>query len=208
MGGPFDWTIIHSGHRFPNRTCVHFSAERLSNWSQALGRLLQIPHKPPITGKNVSIRRPLMIFLASAILACAGAAAVALNDPADWRPRALVGLLLMLSIASEMLSVEVRGLRLSGSFLSLVLAMALLGPAPAAAIGFASMLIDALVTRRSIDRALVNLATFATFPLVALESSTSLKKNVVFTAPPPRASACAPAGRHSPSCHDPESSRS
>jgi putative nucleotidyltransferase with HDIG domain len=107
-----------------------------------------------------------MIFLASAILACAGAAAVALNDPADWRPRALVGLLLMLSIASEMLSVEVRGLRLSGSFLSLVLAMALLGPAPAAAIGFASMLIDALVTRRSIDRALVNLATFATFPLV------------------------------------------
>jgi putative nucleotidyltransferase with HDIG domain len=106
------------------------------------------------------------MFLASAGLLAAGAAAVALNDPADWHPGALVGLLLVLAIGSEMLSVEVRGLRLSGSFLSLVLAMALLGPAPAAALGFVSMLVDAAVSRRSFERALVNLATFATFPLL------------------------------------------
>ena len=60
---------------------------------------------------------------------------------------------------------EIRGLRLSGSFLALVLAMALLGPAPAAAIG------SPRAARRAgrappLVRALVNLATFATFPLV------------------------------------------
>ena len=37
---------------------------------------------------------------------------------------------------------EVRGLRLSGSFLSIVLAMALLGPAPAVALGVASVAVD------------------------------------------------------------------
>jgi putative nucleotidyltransferase with HDIG domain len=107
-----------------------------------------------------------MIFLASAGLACAAAAAVALDDPADWHPGALVGLLVVLAVGSELMSVEVRGLRLSGSFLSLVLAMALLGPTPAAAIGFGAALADAVLSRRSIDRVLVNLATFATFPLV------------------------------------------
>ena len=44
--------------------------------------------------------------------------------------------------------------------------MALLGPAPAAAIGVVSALVDAFVSRRSLDRALVNVATYAVFPLV------------------------------------------
>ena len=65
-----------------------------------------------------------------------------------------------------MLGFEIRGLRLSGSFLSIVLAMALLGPAPAAALGVGCALVDACVSRRSLDRALVNIATYATFPLV------------------------------------------
>ena len=44
--------------------------------------------------------------------------------------------------------------------------MTLLGPAPAAAIGATSALIDALLSRRRWDRALNNVATWATFPLV------------------------------------------
>ncbi len=83
-------------------------------------------------------------------------AAAALTSRAeDWAPISLVGLLFVLAAGSEgLLSFELKGLRLSASFLALVLAMALLGPAPAAAIGVACSLVDAVVSRRSIDRAL------------------------------------------------------
>jgi putative nucleotidyltransferase with HDIG domain len=111
--------------------------------------------------------RQLTIGIVAAVLfAAAGVAAWAVNDPADWRPVTLVALLLVLAIVSDAIAFEIRGLRLSGSFLALVLAMALLGPAPAAAIGVASALVDALVSRRSADRALVNAATYAWFPLI------------------------------------------
>ena len=57
-------------------------------------------------------------------------------------------LLLVLAIGSDVLTIEFRGLRVSGSFLALVLAMALLGPAPAAAIGVAATGIDAMLYAR------------------------------------------------------------
>ena len=47
----------------------------------------------------------------------------------------------------------------------MVLAMALLGPAPAVALAAGCALVDTIATRRSIDRALVNLATYSTFSL-------------------------------------------
>jgi putative nucleotidyltransferase with HDIG domain len=103
---------------------------------------------------------------AALVLAAAGTGAAMSSQSNDWRPYSLIGLLLVLGVGSELLIVEVRGLRLSGSFLSLVLAMALLGPAPAAALAVSSALVDAVVSRRSLDRALVNVATFTTFPLV------------------------------------------
>jgi putative nucleotidyltransferase with HDIG domain len=56
--------------------------------------------------------------------------------------------------------------RLSGSFLALVLAMALLGPAPAAALAVGCALADAAVSSQSWDKKLANIATFATFALV------------------------------------------
>src|SRR4051812_3578779 len=65
-----------------------------------------------------------------------------------------------------MLTVEVRSVRVSGAFLAIVLAMALLGPAPAAAIGAASALIDAVVSRRQWEGALNNVLTYCTFPLL------------------------------------------
>ncbi|MBE2315342.1 HD-GYP domain-containing protein [Solirubrobacter sp. CPCC 204708] len=75
-------------------------------------------------------------------------------------------LLLLLAIVSDAAFVEIRGLRLSGSFLALVLAMALLGPGPAVAIGVASSVVDGFVSRRSLDRALANIATYTLFPLI------------------------------------------
>ncbi|MDA0137813.1 HD-GYP domain-containing protein [Solirubrobacter deserti] len=101
-----------------------------------------------------------LVFLGTAVVAWIA------NDQADWHPLSLVVLLLLLAIVSDAAFVEIRGLRLSGSFLALVLAMALLGPGPAVAIGVASSVVDGFVSRRSLDRALANIATYTLFPLI------------------------------------------
>jgi putative nucleotidyltransferase with HDIG domain len=121
---------------------------------------------PPITVDVVFSRRSLMKLLAVAGLALSGAVAVACNRSADWHPGALVALLLVLAVGSDAVALEVRGVRVSGSFLAIVLSMALLGPAPAVALGAASSVIDGLVSRRSSMRVLGNTAIFMTFSLV------------------------------------------
>ena len=84
------------------------------------------------------------------------------SEARDWQPVELVLLLLVLAIGSDILTIEFRGIRISGSFLALVLAMALLGPAPAAAIGVVATAIDAVLYRRPWHRNLSNLAVWAT----------------------------------------------
>ena len=64
--------------------------------------------------------------------------AVATSEAAQWQPVELVGLLAVLVIGSDFMTLEAKRFRISGSFLGLVLAMALLGPAPAVAMGVAS----------------------------------------------------------------------
>ncbi len=112
-------------------------------------------------------RRQGLIFGAQiGLLVTAVSIAVRTSDAADWQPIALVLLLFALAVGSDLLSVDVRHMRVSGAFLAIVLAMTLLGPAPALAIGATSALIDGVVSRRPWDRALNNVATWATFPLV------------------------------------------
>jgi len=91
---------------------------------------------------------------------------IATSEARDWHPWELFALLLVLAIGSDMLIVEVRSFRVSGSFLAIVLAMALLGPAPAAVIGASSVALEALVTRRRWETALNNITNYAIFPLV------------------------------------------
>ena len=88
------------------------------------------------------------------------------NRASDWHPVELVCLLFAMAVGSDRLSVEVRGLRVSGSFMAIMLAMALLGPTPAMVISVASVAIDAAIHRLPRDKALANIATFATYPLV------------------------------------------
>jgi putative nucleotidyltransferase with HDIG domain len=97
-----------------------------------------------------------------------GACAVALSTSrgGDWQPIDLVLLLLVLTVGSDALTIEMRGFRISGAFLAIVLAMALLGPAPAAAIGSCSALIDAVASRRRWENAVSNVAIYAAFPVV------------------------------------------
>ena len=111
-------------------------------------------------------RRQGLIGGAAAVICAVTALAVLTSESRDWEPADLVVLLFALAVGSDRLTVEVRGLRISGSFLAIVLAMALLGPAPAVFIGAGCTLVDALVARRPFDRTLANIAAFATFPLV------------------------------------------
>jgi putative nucleotidyltransferase with HDIG domain len=102
----------------------------------------------------------VIVFLA----ACALAAATSTAD--DWQPLELFGVLLALALASDLLAVRYKVQRISGSFLALVLAMALLGPAPAVTIGVATVLVDQLRAKNPLPRLITNLMTYATFPLI------------------------------------------
>ena len=109
-------------------------------------------------------------------LAARSAAAVLTSDGgglAADRARRL--LLFVLAVGSDMLTVEIRGLRVSGAFLAIVLAMALLGPAPAWRSASASALDRRrCVSRRAVAKALNNVAVWAIFPLVGGAARRSL----------------------------------
>jgi putative nucleotidyltransferase with HDIG domain len=109
-------------------------------------------------------RRTLSAMQAG-LLAASLVGAVLTSRTADWEPVGLVIALALVTIISDAIPVETRSLRLSGSFTSLVLAMALLGPAPAVAMAMMSIIIDSL--RRPLPRSLLlaNFAAFATYPL-------------------------------------------
>src|SRR5690349_4329437 len=116
--------------------------------------------------KAVTGRRALISGCHVAMLILAATVAVATSEARDWSPVELVLLLLVLAVGSDALTIEFRGIRISGSFLALVLAMALLGPAPAATIGVVATLIDALFYRRPWHRNLMNLAVWVSFPII------------------------------------------
>jgi putative nucleotidyltransferase with HDIG domain len=112
-------------------------------------------------------RRQGLIVLGQlgALLAAVSVAAVA-GSPSTWDPIELVGLLLVLSVGSEILTVEIRGLSISGAFIALVLAMALLGPVPAAIIGSTTALVDSAMRRVEWNRLVTNVVGYATFSIV------------------------------------------
>jgi putative nucleotidyltransferase with HDIG domain len=114
----------------------------------------------------MSTRSTWLIAGEVVVLIAAGAIAAIDSTAADWRPPELFAALLALAIVSDLLAIRHRVQRISGSFLALVLAMALLGPAPAAAIGVISVLVDQLRSRNPLPRFITNVATYATFPLI------------------------------------------
>jgi putative nucleotidyltransferase with HDIG domain len=112
-------------------------------------------------------RRSTALIVGEAVLLAVAIVVAALTSSVDdWQPPWLVAILLALALVTDRFAVSHHGQRISGSFLALVLAMALLGPAPAAAIGVTAVLVDHLRARNPLPRLITNLATFATFPLV------------------------------------------
>jgi putative nucleotidyltransferase with HDIG domain len=100
------------------------------------------------------------------VLASAVAAAVLTSRAEDWHPLQLVGLLMALALGGQRLSINLRGQEITAAFISLVLAMTLLGPAPAALFGIAAMILTSASRRLPPASWLNNLATFAAFPVV------------------------------------------
>jgi putative nucleotidyltransferase with HDIG domain len=111
-------------------------------------------------------RRRLVVALQGLLLATVVGVAALVSSEEQWEPWALVGLLVVLVLGSDYIVLDAKRFRIGGSFLGLVLVMAVLGPAPAVALGLASAAIDALRHRPRGSYLLNNLVTYATFPLV------------------------------------------
>lgn len=127
---------------------------------------LVAPPTPLVTPAAPEAREARLFRAQLVLLALAVAGAVLASNPGDWRPYELVALLAVLAVGSDLLALEADRVRISGSFLALVLAMALLGPAPAAAIGLLCAAVDGLRLRHARAELASNLATYALFPLL------------------------------------------
>jgi putative nucleotidyltransferase with HDIG domain len=111
-------------------------------------------------------RKHLLEASQGVILVAALIVAAMSSRASDWDPPGLVLLLFGLVLATDQFAIQTKRMRISGGHVGFVLAMALLGPAPAAAIGVGSMLAEAPRTRPTRLLFLNNLATHATFPLI------------------------------------------
>ena len=101
-----------------------------------------------------------------AVLGVSALAGVLLSSSADWAPTSLFLLLLALALLSEPFRLDTKNFFVTTSFLSLVLAMTLLGPTPAAVIGVTIMVVNALRRRAPLQPTLANVSTYACFPIV------------------------------------------
>jgi putative nucleotidyltransferase with HDIG domain len=120
-----------------------------------------------------------LFWLAEAILLVGAIATAVLTSRAeDWQPLQLVVLLMALALGGQRLSINLRGQEITAAFIALVLAMTLLGPAPAALFGIAAMVLTSASRRLPPAAWLNNLATFAAFPVAGGLLTRALAGNV------------------------------
>jgi putative nucleotidyltransferase with HDIG domain len=110
--------------------------------------------------------RKLLMLVQGVLFAAALTAAVMTSRTSDWRPLGLVIGLTVLMFVSEALAIESRSLRLSGGFIAVVLAMALLGPGPALAMQFLTITVDLVRRRLPWDLRRANIVSFTVYPVV------------------------------------------
>jgi putative nucleotidyltransferase with HDIG domain len=99
------------------------------------------------------------VTVAAPLLALAFAFVAAQGSP-------LAALLLLIAAGSEAFTVSLRGARVSGSYAALGLAMALLGPVPAAAIAVGAALFDGVISCRRPHAVFGNVVTYGTVSLL------------------------------------------
>lgn len=110
-------------------------------------------------------RRTRSLFVTTQVLMLGGALTLAAltYHSADWHPIQLFVLLALLSAVGERLAINFGGQTVSASFIAFVLAMTLLGPAPAIAIGVVGVASDSLARRPPLVSCLANLANYCTY---------------------------------------------
>ncbi|HTW42464.1 MAG TPA: HD domain-containing phosphohydrolase [Solirubrobacteraceae bacterium] len=115
---------------------------------------------------SASLAQQLFWLAEALLLGGAVTAATLLSRAEEWQPLVLVGMLLVLALGGDWLSIEIRIGQLSASMVALVLAMSLLGPAPAVAFGLAAITLTSAIRRLRASQWLNNLAMFAVVPLL------------------------------------------
>jgi putative nucleotidyltransferase with HDIG domain len=118
------------------------------------------------SGSRTSRRNGFLVAGQFVLLALAAATAVATASADDWRPRSLFLALLGLALVGQFLSVPTGAVRIGPAFIATALAMALLGPAPAAVIAVAAVLAWSLKARTAWPLVLNNVAALTTYPVV------------------------------------------
>jgi HD-GYP domain-containing protein (c-di-GMP phosphodiesterase class II) len=134
------------------------------------------------------------LFWSAEVLLLAGTvgAAAWFSRAGEWQPLPLLALLLVLALVGERFSIEISDGILSASLIAIVLAMGLLGPAPAAACGIAAMVLTSAARGLAPAQWLNNLSAFAVVPFVGglivrtlsddlhVMHSTNLTQSIVF----------------------------
>jgi putative nucleotidyltransferase with HDIG domain len=112
----------------------------------------------------VITRVHLVCASAALLLAASLAGTVALAGTGAWDP-ALFGVLLVLVVGANLVDIEFKKVHISGDFLGLVIAMALLGPSQAAVLGLVSSAVYITRAPTRLPMALTSLAEHAAFSL-------------------------------------------
>jgi putative nucleotidyltransferase with HDIG domain len=109
-----------------------------------------------------------VILLELGALALAAGFALLQAGGANW-DLALVGVLLAVSVVGDLTALDTptSRVKLSSSFLAIVVAAVLLGESPAAVIGVLTILVGWVRARYAPSDLLINLVTYAWFPLIA-----------------------------------------
>jgi putative nucleotidyltransferase with HDIG domain len=115
--------------------------------------------------KSSTFTRQLFWALKGALLAGTVAATVLFARASEWEQVPLVALVLGLALLGQWLSIEISGVgEIGAASIAIVLAMGLLGPAPAAACGVAAMTLTSATRRLGAAAWLNNLSMFAAMP--------------------------------------------
>ena len=114
----------------------------------------------------MSRKERILVGAQAGLLVGSIALAAVLSNARDWDPPALFLLLVGLAVVSQTFRLRAKTFNISAAFLAIVLAMILMGPAPAVAIGVIAMLVDTLPRRAPWRHVLANLSTYAAFPLL------------------------------------------
>jgi putative nucleotidyltransferase with HDIG domain len=120
----------------------------------------------PLTELPGAARRRRLAVAEAATVVLVAVLAANESTATQWQPLALTGMLSLLAIAGDLRAFRARRFRISASFPALVVAMALLGPAPAVAIGAACALVDAVFSRPRLDQLTSNLLAYTAPTLV------------------------------------------